>query len=146
MTDLSGLIVERLRLQILWKSIRLLQGHLNLYTSHWHIHLSSGVWECSEYCILPYMNSLQVTNSSCFTLHLVWGSSHPPPCLFFGPCHPVFSPLHWSLRLSQPRWLVPPGAIMDLVLIACWRTEACPALPNGALPWEHSCLLVWLLW
>lgn len=31
--------------------------------------------------LLPLpVNSSRVTNSSCFTLHLVWGSSHPPPC------------------------------------------------------------------
>lgn len=80
------------------------------------------------------MNSLRVTNSSCFTLHLVWGSSHPPPCLpgFHPPASVIVYPScflsrHWPFRwcLSRPRWPVAPlGAIMDSVLIACWRTEA----------------------
>lgn len=149
MTDRPGLIVKLLRLQILWKSaIKLLQGCLNLYTSHWHIYLSRG-----KFCILPYVNSLQVTNSSCLTLHLVRGSSHPSPCLshLCASARVIRFSLHrtelWGRCLSQPRWwVVPPGAIMDLVLIACWRTEACSALPDGDLPWEYSCLLAWLLW
>jgi len=95
----------------------------------WHILLSSG-----KYCSLPHENSLRVTNSSCFTLHLVWGSSHPPPCrpcfhpwASIIPCRSCFLCRHWPFRwcLSQRPWPAAPlGAIMDSVLIACWRTEA----------------------
>lgn len=79
------------------------------------------------------MNSLRVTNSSCFALHFVWGSSHPPRLPHFHApasvmhCPSCFLSRRWPFRwcLSRPPWPVATlGAIMDWVLIACWRTEA----------------------
>lgn len=95
----------------------------------WRILLSSG-----KYCSLPKWIACgwQIAPA----LHSIWSEAahallpvfpHFHPWASIIPCPSCFLSRHWPFRwcLSWPPWPVAPlGAIMDSVLIACWRTEA----------------------
>lgn len=112
----------------------------------WRILLSSG-----KYCSLPQCIACrwQIAPAS----HSIWSEAAHTLLPVFHPwasvilCPSCFLSRRWPFRwcLSRPPWPVAPlGAIMDSVLIACWRTEAVSAQPDCRLPWEYSCLFVWL--
>lgn len=95
----------------------------------WRILLSSGKycslpqWIACGWQIAPALHS--IWSEAAHTLLPVFPTSmlQPLSCL----CSSCFLSRHWPFRwcLSWLPWPVAPlGAIMDSVLIACWRTEA----------------------
>lgn len=96
----------------------------------WRILLSSGKycslprWIACGWQIAPALHS--IWSEAAHTLLPVFPHLHPPASVIL-PCPSRFLSRRWPFRwcLSRPPWPVAPlGAIMDSVLIACWRTEA----------------------
>lgn len=111
-------------------------------------------------CIFPventafsiYANSLQMTKSSCLILHLIWGSSHPPPRLSLWPVSSCFLSTALNFAPFPASWASSPGSYnglgvncllkdWGLFCAAGWWSPRRVQLSAGvaAVVMQHSC-------